>query len=59
MPQYQTLYKAACELDDWGIAADIARMRDCDTLEQEALAEIRKWEAQLASFTSARHLARG
>ena len=40
MPQYQELYEAARELDDWGIAADIARLWDFDTLEQEATAEI-------------------
>ena len=50
MPQYQELYKAARDLDDWGIAADIARLCDFDTLEQEATAEIRKWEACLASY---------
>ena len=50
MPQYQELYEAARELDDWGIAADIARLRDFETLEQEALVEIHKWEARLASY---------
>ena len=42
MPLYQELYEAARELDNWGIAADIARLRNFDTLEQEAAAEIRK-----------------
>ena len=51
MLQYQELYKAARELDDWGIAADIARFHDLDTLEQEVTAEIHKWEARLASYT--------
>ena len=54
MPQYQELYEAARELDDWGIAADIARLRDFETLEQEASAEIRKWEMRLASFGQSR-----
>ena len=54
MPQYHELYEAARELDDWGIAADIARLRDFDTLEQEATAEIRKWEARLASYGQSR-----
>ena len=54
MPQYQELYEAAHELDDWGIAADIARLRDFDTLEQEATAEICKWEARLASYGQSR-----
>ena len=54
MPQYHELYEAACELDDWGIAADIARLWDFDTLEQEATAEICKWEARLASYTTLR-----
>ena len=57
MPQYHTLYEGAHELDNWGIAADITRICNFDTLEQEASAEIHKWEAQLASYTSARHLA--
>ena len=59
MLQYHALYKGAQELDDWGIAADITRIHDFDTLEQEATAEIHKWEAQMASFSLARHLARG
>ena len=59
MPQYHALYEGACELDDWGIAADITRICDFDMLEQEASAKIHKWEAQLASFTSACHLAHG
>ena len=50
MPQYQELYEAARKLDDWGIAANITRLRDFNTLEQEASAEIRKWEARLASY---------
>ena len=50
MPQYQELYEGAQELDDWGIAADIARIRDFDMLEQEASAEIHKWEVRLASY---------
>ena len=50
MPQYQELYEAARDLDDWGIAADIARLRDFDTLEQEAATEIHKWEARLALY---------
>ena len=54
MPQYQELYEAARDLDDWGIAADIARLHDFDTLEQEATAEIRKWEARLASYSQSR-----
>ena len=54
MPLYQELYEAACDLNDWGIAADIARLRDFDTLEQEASAEIRKWEARLASYGQSR-----
>ena len=59
MPQYHELYEAASELDDWGIAADIARMRDFDTLEQEVSAEIRKWEARLALYTTVCHATRG
>ena len=59
MASYQALYKGACELNDWGISADIARICDYNTLEQEASAEIRKWEAQLASFATACCLARG
>ena len=59
MPQYHALYKGAQELEDWGILADIARIHDYNTLEQEAAAKIHKWEAQLASFTTAHHLARG
>ena len=39
MPQYHELYEAARELNDWGIAADIAQLRDFDTLEQEATAK--------------------
>ena len=54
MPQYHELYEAARELDDWGITADIARLRDFDTLEQEATAEIRKWEVRLASYGQSR-----
>ena len=54
MPQYQELYEAARDLDDWGIAADIARLRDFDTLEQEATAEIHKWETRLASYGQSR-----
>ena len=54
MPQYQELYEAARDLDDWGIAADITRLRNFDTLEQEATAEIRKWEACLASYGQSR-----
>ena len=50
MPQYQELYEVAHNLDNWGIAANIARLRDFNTLEQEATAEIRKWEARLASY---------
>ena len=57
MPQYHELYEAARELDDWGIAADITRLWDFDTLEQEAMAEICKWEACLASYTTGRHAA--
>ena len=57
MPQYHKLYKAAWELDNWGIATDIARLRDFDTLEQEASAKIHKWEARLASYTMSRHAA--
>ena len=57
MLQYQELYKAAQELDDWGITADIARLRDFDTLEQEATAKIRKWEACLASYLTSRNAA--
>ena len=55
MPQYQELYEAAHDLDDWGIAADIAWLRNFDTLEQEATAEICKWEARLASYSQSRH----
>ena len=55
MPQYHELYEAARKLDNWGIAADIARLRDFDTLEQEATAEIHKWEAHLASYSQSRH----
>ena len=51
MPQYQELYEAAHDLDDWGIAADVARLRNFDMLEQEAIAEIRKWEARMASYS--------
>ena len=54
MPQYHELYEAARELDDWGIAADIARLRDFNTLEQEATAEIHKWEARLAAYSTSR-----
>ena len=57
MPQYHVLYEGACELDDWGIAADIAQIRDFDTLEQEATAKIRKWETRLATYTSGCHAA--
>ena len=57
MPQYHALYEGAHKLDDWGIAADIARIRDFDTLEQEATAKIRKWEMCLATYTSGRHAA--
>ena len=58
MPQYQELYEAAHELDDWGIMADIAQLRDFDTLEQEATAEIHKWEARLASYSQSRRATR-
>ena len=54
MPQYQELYEAARKLDDWGIAADIARLRDFETLEQEAATEIHKWETCMASYSQAR-----
>ena len=54
MLQYHELYEAACELNNWGITADIARLRDFDTLEQEAMAEICKWEAHLASYSQSR-----
>ena len=54
MLQYHELYEAARELDDWGIAANIAQLRDFDTLEQEATAEIHKWEARLASYGQSR-----
>ena len=54
MPQYQELYEVARELDNWGIVADIARLCDFNTLEQEAMAEIRKWETRLASYTQSR-----
>ena len=59
MPQYHKLYKAAYELNDWGITADIARMQDFNMLEQEASAEICKWEACLASYTMVCHAAHG
>ena len=55
MPQYQELYEAARDLNDWGIAADIAQLRNFDMLEQEATAEICKWEACLASYGQSRH----
>ena len=58
MPQYHELYEAARELDDWGIAANIAQLRDFDTLEQEASAEICKWEVRLASYMQSRRAAR-
>ena len=58
MPQYHALYEGARELDNWGIATDIARIRDFDTLEQEATAKIRKWETHLATYTTGRHAAR-
>ena len=45
MPAYHALYEVACELEDWGISANIARICDYNTLKQEALAEICKWEA--------------
>ena len=51
MPQYQELYEAARDLNDWGIAADIAQLHNFDTLEQEATAEIHKWEARLALYS--------
>ena len=54
MLQYHELYEAARKLDDWGISADIARLRDFNTLEQEATAEIHKWEARLASYSTVR-----
>ena len=59
MPQYHALYKGAHELNNWGIAADITRIPNFDTLEQEASAEICKWEARLALFTLVRCLACG
>ena len=59
MPQYHTLYKGAPKLNDWGISADITRICDYDTLKREASAKICKWEACLASFTSAHCLAWG
>ena len=58
MPQYQELYKAARDLDNWGIAADIARLRDFDMLEQEVMAEICKWEVCLASYSQSRRACR-
>ena len=57
MPQYHALYKGAHKLDDWGIAANIARIRDFDMLEQEATTEIHKWETRLAMYTSGHHAA--
>ena len=59
MLQYHSLYEVAHELDDWGIATNIARICNYDMLEQEASAKICKWEARLVSFTSAHHLAQG
>ena len=58
MPQYHELYEAAHELDDWGIAADITRLRDFNTLKQEATAEIRKWEVCLAAYSTSHNAAR-
>ena len=55
MLQYHALYKVARKLDHWGIAADITRIQDFDTLEQEATAEIHKWETHLATYTVGRH----
>ena len=59
MPQYHTIYEAARELEDWGISADMARIRNFDMLEQEAATEIRKWEARMAASAAGRRAAQG
>ena len=53
---FNTLTKAARELDDWGIHADLLRFRELDASWQKAEGEERKWEARANAFALAKNL---
>jgi hypothetical protein len=53
---YNTMVKAASELDDWGIKADLICFHELDDQMQEADAEERKWEAHGAVFAITHNL---